>query len=182
MNHISLFSELLTFGRIQQPVVEPVPDVELTEEWNDFEKTLDSFKNEYIQTRHSFYQKESEYLTLVSDVELMNDTVKHIQDSDLRETTERNIEEFTNHVKLPEKKEELALLSGKVKAMENILMNTNAKRHAQFTCPICMDRSVSIFLYPCGHLLCDVCALQLPDSKCPTCRREGVTKCRMYYT
>lgn len=181
MNHISLFSELLAFGRAQQPpIVEPIPDVELAEEWNNFEKTLDTYKIEYIKSRHSLYQKESAYSTFVGDLEVLRDTLKHVNDSTLRENIEKCIGEFIDRTKIQEKKEELALLSGKVKAMERVLLNTNAKRHAQFTCPICMDRPVSIFINPCGHLICEVCMLRLQDAKCPTCRTENTTKCKMY--
>jgi hypothetical protein len=61
MNHISLFSELLTFGMDLQQHVEPVPDVELNEDWKEFETTLDEFKSEYVADRYNMYQKEIDY-------------------------------------------------------------------------------------------------------------------------
>jgi len=179
MNHISLFSELLTFGMELQQPVEPVPDVELNEDWKEFETTLDEFKSEYVADRYNMYQKEIDYTVLKNDMDLLQIALKKIQDVTLKQDVQTCIDEYTARVELQGKKEELSLLSGKVKAMESVLMNTNASRHGQFTCPICMDRLVSIFLNPCGHLICDTCSIRLTDSKCPTCR-VGVTKSRMY--
>ncbi len=177
---ISLFSGLLAYGLVPPPIVEPEPDVQLDEDWNNFEKTLDEYKSEYYMERQNFRKKETEYISLVNDVEILRATLKSVHDAKLCDDVHTCIEEYTKRVCLQEKKEELAFLSGKVKAMDDVLVNTNAKRHNQFTCPICMDRPVNIFLNPCGHLICDVCMIRLLDSKCPTCRADNVTKCRMY--
>ena len=177
---ISLFSGLLAFGLVPPPPVDPEPDVQLDEDWNSFEKLLDEYKTEYFTERQSLKKKEAEYINLVSDADVVRVALKQVHDSKLCDDVHACIEEYMERVDVQGKKEELSLLAGKVKAMDDVLVNTNPRRHNQFVCPICMDRPVNIFLNPCGHLICDMCMVRLLDSKCPTCRTEGVTKCRMY--
>ena len=124
--------------------------------------------------------KEADYIELSNDVSLMKDTLSQIKSMTLREHITECVHDHAEEVDLDVKKEELSLLAGKVKAMEMILQHTNAWRYNQFTCPICMDKLVGIFLNPCGHLVCDACLMKLRDSKCPTCRTENVIGCRMF--
>jgi rubrerythrin len=184
MNHISLFSELLSLGmRPSSSRVETYVEdvqVELPKEWHDFEETLGEFKDEYVKAISEMLKVEAEYNEMNADVKLLTEIIKQVQNVSLRNDLTECLQKFTERAELQDKKDKLAHLSGKVKAMDEILMNTNAKRYAQFTCPICTDRYVGIFLDPCGHAICHGCMLKLRDSKCPMCRTENVVGRRIY--
>ena len=180
MNQFSLFTELLALGMRPVSPVQNVPEVELPEEWNEFEQTLGKFKSEYAQTISKMGRLETEYNDMREDFVMLQNLTTRINDPVLLAEITSCIQNYTDEGKIQAKKEELALLAGKVKAMENVLMNTNAKRYARFTCPICMDKLVDMFLDPCGHTLCEGCLVRLRDPKCPTCRAENVTSRRLY--
>jgi hypothetical protein len=180
MNQFSLFSELLALGLRPVSPVAPVQDVELSEEWIEFEKTLGKFKEEYVKTISEMNKVEMTYNDMKEDLTMLQNFANRVNDPVLLTELTSCIQNFTSDKKLQTKKEELSLLAGKVKAMENILVNTNASRYARFTCPICMDKLVDVFLNPCGHTLCEGCLVRLRDTNCPTCRAENVTSQRLY--
>lgn len=180
MNQFSLFSELLSLGMRPVSPVAPVPDVELPEEWNEFEQTLGKFKEEYLKALAQMQHVEAEYNDMRDDLSMLKGLVGRINDPTLLSEITSCIQNYTDERKIQTKKEELSLLAGKVKAMENVLVNTNARRYTRFTCPICMDKLVDVFLDPCGHTICEGCLMRLRDTKCPTCRTENVRSRRLY--
>lgn len=47
-------------------------------------------------------------------------------------------------------------------------------------CPICMSKDLSVFMVPCGHVFCALCAEQVKDT-CFTCRASVTSKNKLYF-
>lgn len=148
-----------------------IPDVELSDDWKDFEQILAKYKKEYVETMGLLNQKERD----VREMKKMRALLSRMAPSEIRAQMMSLVENYER----PEA--EMLDIAGKVKAMERVLMHTNAARYSQFTCPICMDRLSNIFLDPCGHLMCDTCLNRTHQTTCPTCRVE-ITPKRIYTT
>ena len=152
---------------------------ELDQEWKDFEETLGNFKTKYAQTRVDqgrTMAELSEKLEEVSYLEMMLETVRS---PGLKERIESMVEDYQNEAKIGELKTRVGEMAGRVEAMKAVLAGTNAERYAKFTCFVCMDRLVDLFIEPCGHVICEPCWSHTRDhSRCPGCRArcEGAKK------
>lgn len=62
---------------------------------------------------------------------------------------------------------------------ENRRLSAQSKRSL---CKICHDREVQVSFYPCKHLIsCEDCAENLPEKKCPMCRKPIQDTIKMYF-
>ena len=82
MNQFSLFTELLALGMRPVSPVQNVPEVELPEEWNEFETTLGKFKGEYAQTISKMGRLETEYNDMREDFVMLQNGATFVFDSD----------------------------------------------------------------------------------------------------
>lgn len=48
------------------------------------------------------------------------------------------------------------------------------------SCKICYTNKVNFCLNPCGHLFCNECLDLLPNNECPTCRKNIISKIKIY--
>jgi hypothetical protein len=177
---MSFLAELL--GEVLQDVPSSsIPEVELPDEWKEFEQTLAKFKKEYTDTRNKLRFKNAEFNKLLNDTTVMNNVSTIITSAHLQEKMKEWISEYKTEHNFEESKNETYKLFGIVNAMERVLINTNAKRYSQFTCSICMERTVDTFLDPCGHLVCERCMVRSATLNCPICRRAVQLK-KMYPT
>ena len=147
-----------------------IPEVELSDDWKEFEQTLGKYKHEYVKTLAQLKIHEEEIVKLSHDVSVLSATF--IQNKTLHDDIKHLVEEFKKNNQFSEKQSEFSQLAGKVKAMENILTHTNAHRYNHFTCSVCMDRLIDTFLDPCGHVICRQCHILSMNSFCPLCRTE----------
>lgn len=46
----------------------------------------------------------------------------------------------------------------------------DVETHNIYCCFLCLERNVTIFVDPCGHLMCETCEKKLSGSSCPFCR------------
>ncbi len=49
-----------------------------------------------------------------------------------------------------------------------------------FTCPICIERQVDLFLIPCGHTICSKCVTEIRQ-RCFICRHPFTKICSLYF-
>ena len=57
--------------------------------------------------------------------------------------------------------------------VDNTSHHDKPQRQDQDQCVVCMDGEINVVLVPCGHMiLCETCANQLTNKKCPTCRQN----------
>lgn len=167
----SLLSEIQ--GSMNQDPREEVPEVELSEEWCEFRKTLFEFQQEYARTRKNVSDINSKLKVANQKLSTLR-TMAAIFDegSELKAKAEELITQFENDNKIPELIEDLRELKAIVAAQKKVLENTNAEQQVKYQCFVCMERCVDLCLDPCGHVLCQPCWNRLPtqDRKCPGCR------------
>lgn len=173
--NMALLSELLTEA-LQPALTYQVPDVELPSDWDEFETQLAKYKLLYKEALTQLRRKENEFSVLASDLSVLQSSVTAIQDSLMQTEISNMIEKYKHDHGYDALKSETAKLAGKVRAMERVLVHTNARNFSQFTCSICMERPVDTFMDPCGHMFCEACVLRVRNIHCPTCRTQFVPK------
>lgn len=177
--NINLLADLLQDVLVDTP---PVPEAELSEDWVEFEQTLGKFKDDYIKNLREYRQASHTLTKMKNDLKILDNLTKIITTRDIRQQVITWAEEYRSHPDFERYQERINALGGKVRAMERVLVNTNASRYTQFTCSICMDRYVDTFIDPCGHLACNTCLSQTQTAGCPMCRGQVRELKRMFPT
>jgi hypothetical protein len=136
----------------------------------------------YVGALGEFRKKEADIFSLTGDATIMQNAATIISDQELQTDVTERVKVFLDAHDIDTRREELAQLNGTIKAMEAVLMNTNARKYSQFTCSICMDRLVDTFLDPCGHLACEQCLGRTRTPACPMCRTTVTTFKKMFPT
>ena len=58
----------------------------------------------------------------------------------------------------------------------------DVETHNIYCCFLCLERNVTIFVDPCGHLMCETCEKKLGGSSCPFCRSSVKLFRKMFLT
>lgn len=158
--------------RSDTPEIPTVP-CELDESWVAFEKELGNFKRKLARVKRDMGIKMNE----IQEVHRSSSIAKMILDNVPSEDLKSQLASVIDNYESQEGIDGLTLQYGKLKgeydAMKKVLENTDAERYAKFTCFICMDRLVDLFLDPCGHVVCESCWANTRDkTKCPGCRTQ----------
>jgi hypothetical protein len=155
---------------IPETSVIPEP-CELDESWKNFEKDLCNFKLKFKTTSQELSQKIAELQILEKSSQISKLIIENVDSPDLKAKLVNVIDNYESEQGLHTLTQQCGKLKGQVEAMRQVLMNTNAERYAQFTCFICMERNIELFIDPCGHVVCEHCWTQTRDKrKCPGCR------------
>jgi Zinc finger, C3HC4 type (RING finger) len=154
---------LFDFRRLLTPpvVVEPA-QVELPQEWIDFEKTLLKFKNEYYKNKGEL----NRFLTLISknkdELNVIKYAINNIQTNETAEMLREIYNKKATDVNIEELTEEAAIIAGEC---------TNIDNFNKFTCSICTENLIDTFVDPCGHVFCERCISRTVNkTNCPGCR------------
>lgn len=178
-----MLAEFLSDVMIPQHVALPeTPDVTLSEDWVQFEETLGRYKQVYKEKLTQFRLKEAEIVRMSGDISILQNASTVLNTQELQEDISQIVQHFKETCGFEALRDELSHLNGEIKAMEQILMNTNARKYSQFTCSICMERMVDTFLDPCGHLACETCFGRARTMACPMCRTTIQAFKKMYPT
>lgn len=149
----------------------PPDEVELPDDWKEFEAVLGDRKKEYISMKHQVAALYAELALKTRQLESLHKLQEKLEGSDeLKAKMSDMIYSFETEQDIPAIKQNIAALSGKVLAVEKVLVNTNAVQYAKFQCFVCMERYVDLFLDPCGHMMCEACWLNTNSKNCPGCR------------
>jgi hypothetical protein len=167
-NFDSIFNELITQTAATTIVPEPC---ELDESWKNFEKDLCNFKLKFKQTSQELSQKVTELRDLEKSSQISKLIIENVDSDDLKAQLVSVLDNYESEKGLHALTQQCGKLKGQVEAMNQVLQNTNAERYAQFTCFICMERNIELFIDPCGHVVCEYCWSQTRDKRrCPGCR------------
>lgn len=151
------------------PIV-PIP-CELDDKWREFEKKLGEFKSEFVKVRAELTRSSAALNEKKEELSVLKMMLDNVSSSNLKDRLEEMIQEYEEAEKVPELAVKCATLAGKIGAMKKVLLDTNVERYGKFTCFICMDRLVDLFIEPCGHVVCDGCWLRTTNKdQCPGCR------------
>lgn len=181
MNNLTLLARVLGVEPVQSaaPLPYPIVEVQLPEHWYTFEEELGKYKKEYVETHTQMLQKLGLLMNKTNDIKRLKNAMSGLS-SDLCEPIIKYIDEYSVKNGIDDLRKETGELVAKAKAMETILVNTQAKRYTQFTCFVCMDEQVSLCLDPCGHMMCQRCLSRLTSDNCPACRSTIDKTIRMY--
>jgi Zinc finger, C3HC4 type (RING finger) len=157
--------------------LEPIP-CELPREWTDFEETLSVFKAAYVRKRRELASKMAELEDKSKDVKVLRTT--SFTDPSLKSMIYSLLDKYESDEGTSALTQQCRELMGEVNEMQRVLINTMSERYASFTCFICTERLVDLFIDPCGHVVCAVCWERsgARTTKCPGCRTQvrGVKK------
>lgn len=181
MNNLALIARVLGVEpqTVQQTQLYQDVEVKLDDRWYSFEEELGKYKKEYIDTHSKLLHKLTTLTNATNDIKRLKNaasTVSH----ELAEPILKIIQDFTSKNDIDVLKQETSELAAKSKAMENILVNTQAKKFAQYTCFICMDEPSTVCVDPCGHMMCQRCWTRVNSENCPACRTPIEKGIRMY--
>ena len=156
-----------------RPVPEPIPitPCELDESWREFEQDLGEFKMKYVGARADLAVATSRLREKREELNVLKMMLENVSSDNLKERLASMIDDYEEDEKIKELTDKCAILGGQVEAMKKVLSDTNADRYGKFTCFVCMDRLVDVFIEPCGHVMCERCWAQTQNKdNCPGCR------------
>jgi hypothetical protein len=159
--------------QILRPSPDPVPPVpcELGQNWVDFEAELSKFKDEFNSVRIST-QKDLALLNEKKDeISVIRMMLENVNSTGLKRTLEDMLYKHESEEGISALTLQCGEGLGKLEAMRKVLKDTNIERYAKFTCFVCQDRLIDLFIDPCGHVVCDACWMRTRDKEtCPGCR------------
>ena len=154
----------------EPPEIRPV-SCELDEEWLNFEKELGKFKRDLAKVRRDFHQKYAQLNEMHKSSEIVKLILDNVPSDDLKARIASVVDNYESDSGVVALTQQCGELKGKFEAMSKVLDGTNSERYEKFTCFICQDRLVDLFIDPCGHVVCEHCWVNTRDkSKCPGCR------------
>ena len=144
---------------LQPPQVEPIQPIpcELDEKWINFETELGRFKDEFAQARVDMARLTYDLNRKKEEVNILKMMIENINSQGLKDKLDDMIYKYESEEGIVALTQQCREATGKVDAMQKVLMDTNADRYAKFTCFVCMDRLVDLFIEPCGHVICERC-------------------------
>ena len=164
----SLFETMLT-----TPMSEPITPTpcELDEEWKNFENDLGNFKTKFVKARAEYTKTHAKLRAHNEELNVMKMMIDNVSSQGLKDKLTELIDNHESEEGAPALTQQCSELAGRVEAMKKVLMDTNSERYGKFTCFVCMDRLVDLFIDPCGHVICERCWVRTPNKdQCPGCR------------
>jgi hypothetical protein len=167
----SIFETMLTPP--SDPPPPPIP-FELPEHWNEFEDKLGNYKLEFVKTRADLTKKLASLTKKKEETNVLKMMLENVESQGLKERLSSMIDDYEHEEGLDDLTRQCGEAAGKVEAMKKVLMDTHVDKYAKFTCFVCMDRMVELFIDPCGHVICDACwARTTNKTMCPGCRNPA---------
>jgi hypothetical protein len=156
-----------------------VQHVELPEHWQKFEEELAKYKEEFVRVHTRMLQVVGELVDHMGDIRRAKAAINNLH-PDLGDRLVKVVDKYAEENQVEKLREEAGLLTGTSRAMEKVLMNTNARRFIQFTCFACTEKLCNVCLDPCGHIMCADCWDQIESENCPVCRVRCQKIIRMF--
>jgi lipopolysaccharide biosynthesis regulator YciM len=181
MNFAYLDARSLLETVIGGPSPEPVQAIpcDLGPTWAEFGEELHKFKMEFTKIRAQVTVNLAALNEKQEEMNVLRMMIDNVNSPDLKEKLEDIISKHESEEGISTLTQQCGELKGKMEAMKKVLMDTGAERYGKFTCFVCMDRLVDLFIEPCGHVICDACFARTTNKvQCPGCRvrMEGVKK------
>ena len=181
MNFAYLDARSLLEIALNAPAPEPIQPVpcDLGPVWEAFGAELGKFKSEFVKTRADLTVNLAALNEKREELNVLRMIVENINSQGLKEQLEDIIDKHETEEGTSALAQQCGELQGKLEAMKKVLMDTGAERYGKFTCFVCMDRLVDLFIEPCGHVICDACWTRTTNkNQCPGCRAgtHGIKK------
>jgi hypothetical protein len=165
----------------QEPDIPEVP-YELDVSWKQFEQELGNFKLKLKNEATSLTYKLGLLDELNKNIKFSKIIADSITNDDLKAKLLSIVDNYESEEGISALTQQCGKLKGKIEAMKNVLKGTDAERYAKFTCFVCMERLVDLFIDSCGHVICEHCWVNTRDKRhCPACRGH-VTGAKRIFT
>lgn len=158
--------------------VVPIPHT-LDETWSGFEPVLGNFKTKFTIAKNDLATKIDALEKITEEINFIRMMIENVNSDGLKEKLVLLVDKHESEEGVSALTLQCGEAAGKVEAMRKVLMDTQAERYGKFTCFVCMDRLVDLFIEPCGHVICEPCWQRTVNHiTCPGCRTEtqGVKK------
>jgi|APCry1669190327_1035288.scaffolds.fasta_scaffold00028_41 Prokaryotic RING finger family 4 len=164
-----------------EPPLVPLP-VELPEKWKKFENVLGEFKLDYVKKRRELTDNLAKLDDKKKDLRIIKTSLNGCSNQDLKTLIENILDNYEHDEGITDLTRKCRELQGEVNEMQTILINTMPEKYAKFTCFVCTDNLVDLFIDPCGHVICDTCwnRSSLRSGNCPACRSRVASIKRIY--
>lgn len=160
----------------EPPEIHPVP-YELDDSWKEFESELGKYKKELAGVRRDLNKKYAELSEYQKSAEIAKLLLDNLPSDDLKARISSVVDKYETDTGSVALAQQCGELKGKFDAMARVLENTNAERYEKFTCFVCQDRLIDLFIDPCGHVICEHCWANTRDkTACPGCRQRCGTR------
>jgi len=173
MNFAYLDARAMIESILHEPEVpmNPIP-CELSDEWKAFEETLAQHKLEYAMKRRELSTKMAELDEKTCELKLLKNTVEGFKNLDIKVLVDSLVDRYESDEGISALTQQCRELLGVTNEMQRIMINTMAERYAAFTCFICTERPIDLFVDPCGHVVCAACWARsgARTRTCPGCR------------
>jgi len=181
MNFAYLDTRSLLETVMGPPPPEPVQAIpcDLGPKWQEFGDELGKFKSEFTKIRAQLTVNLAALTEKQEEMNVLRMLIDNVNSPNLKEKLEEILSKHESEEGISTLTQQCGELKGKLEAMKKVLMDTGAERYGKFTCFVCMDRLVDLFIEPCGHVICDACWVRTTNKvQCPGCRvrMEGVKK------
>lgn len=140
---------------------------------HELAETLENLKKDYIElvpevltghmNLHSKKEKASHILSIID--KLGNKDLKYV------EMITKLVEQFDQDEKVSELAAELKEKTDKMLSIRNVFsLCKDVDVMSGYMCFVCLERPVTIFIDPCGHVICEQCSTRSALHVCPYCR------------
>jgi hypothetical protein len=167
-------------GISSQPHVIPT-QYTLDDTWVEFEKNLSNFKKEYSMARIEYTRTMNHLQEKEEEINVMKMIIENIRSDVLKTRLGELVKDCEEGEARADLTNRCSVLAGKIEAMKKALLDTNADKYVKFTCFVCMDKLVDLFIDPCGHVICEPCWNRTQNKEtCPGCRTPMVGLKRIF--
>lgn len=135
-------------------------------------KDLQNALNEYKELTNGIIEATQRYDKLSSKLNSVKRIMNELDPSPLfGEKLEDLIMTFRKEEKVDEIEAALNDIDKKRAEYKSIFrILQDVETHNIYCCFLCLENNVTVFIDPCGHLMCESCQNKLGGSSCPFCR------------
>lgn len=163
-----------------------IPEGESVSEHQELDTDLDTLKNDidmHVGIFKGLVDKTIHTQRKLNNILSESEDVLHIMKR-LRNVTGyskimEGIEEYTKSLDVDRLTDEYRESTRKVNEYRHIFKGL--REVEKFTCAVCLEAMCDTFLDPCGHTVCQECALRV-DKKCPYCRGSIIKAKKMIFS
>ena len=149
----------------------PTITCDLDPEWKEFEWKLGEFKRKFYKAKRDLGLKTNELDEFQKSSTIAKLILDNVPSEDLKTRVASVIDNYESESGIAALTQQCGEMKGRMQAMKAVLHDTEAERYERFTCFICQERLIDVFIDPCGHVVCANCWSQTRDKhKCPGCR------------
>lgn len=150
-------------------------------DFSDIAHQLNAFRKQSLALKQRWSELSRRVKNYDDELAKIDELTRFFPDDEAWKTRILELKDvYTKQAQYDKAKEELAALDVQRNATETIAKEFKISATRDFTCAVCYENPVNLFLDPCGHMTCGPCWSKVPnrhDGKhCPCCRSTATGK------